>query len=207
MAVFVYFGHWLSILERSPMSIGTANLQQLSVQNFWGWTAGSWINLCQHFLNISSSIFTSSSAFLTKGYTGLKGIQATMECVNTPMKDTTSEFKRTNTRNDNRAFFSMFTLCPLLFSYYNLEDISHESINKFLSNLVERSLRDLECSYCIDIKEVCVCSFSSMVCKMWHLFNQRSVSIIAPGRSDYQAPDVRSHRLLLLPEAWNCSHV
>lgn len=43
---------------------------------------------------------------------------------------------------------------PVLFSYYNLEDITHESINKFLSNLVERSLRDLECSYCMEIKEV-----------------------------------------------------
>lgn len=40
-------------------------------------------------------------------------------------------------------------------SYYSLEDISHESMNKYLSNLVERSLRDLECSYCIQIKEVC----------------------------------------------------
>lgn len=39
-------------------------------------------------------------------------------------------------------------------SYYSLEDISHESINKYLSNLVERSLRDLECSYCMEIKEV-----------------------------------------------------
>lgn len=52
----------------------------------------------------------------------------------------------------------------VLFSYYSLEDISHESINKYLSNLVERSLRDLECSYCIEIKEVgvfvCVCVVS-----------------------------------------------
>ncbi len=55
--------------------------------------------------------------------------------------------------------FCTHTLCPVLFSYYSLEDISHESINKFLSNLVERSLRDLECSYCIEIKEVCECVF------------------------------------------------
>ena len=53
--------------------------------------------------------------------------------------------------------FCNYTLCPVLFSYYSLEDVSHESINKYLSNLVERSLRDLECSYCIEIKEVCVC--------------------------------------------------
>lgn len=43
----------------------------------------------------------------------------------------------------------------LLCSYYSLEDISHESINRYLSSLVERSLRDLECSYCIEIQEVC----------------------------------------------------
>ncbi|XP_058504063.1 activating signal cointegrator 1 complex subunit 3 [Solea solea] len=47
-------------------------------------------------------------------------------------------------------FFRRLVMNP---SYYSLEDISHESINKFLSNLVERSLRDLECSYCIEIKE------------------------------------------------------
>lgn len=64
--------------------------------------------------------------------------------------------------------FCNHTLCPVLFSYYSLEDISHESINKYLSNLVERSLRDLECSYCMEIKEVCVYCFLGefVVCKM-----------------------------------------
>ncbi|CAG6016100.1 unnamed protein product, partial [Menidia menidia] len=47
-------------------------------------------------------------------------------------------------------FFRRLVMNP---SYYSLEDISHESINKYLSTLVERSLRDLECSYCIEIKE------------------------------------------------------
>ncbi|XP_037640122.1 activating signal cointegrator 1 complex subunit 3 isoform X1 [Sebastes umbrosus] len=47
-------------------------------------------------------------------------------------------------------FFRRLVMNP---SYYSLEDISHESINKYLSNLVERSLRDLECSYCIELKE------------------------------------------------------
>lgn len=47
-------------------------------------------------------------------------------------------------------FFRRLVMNP---SYYNLEDIGHESINKYLSSLVERSLRDLECSYCIEIKE------------------------------------------------------
>lgn len=47
-------------------------------------------------------------------------------------------------------FFRRLVMNP---SYYSLEDISHESINKYLSSLVERSLQDLECSYCIEIKE------------------------------------------------------
>ncbi|KAK7886360.1 hypothetical protein WMY93_025981 [Mugilogobius chulae] len=47
-------------------------------------------------------------------------------------------------------FFRRLVMNP---SYYNLEDISHESINKYLSSLVEKSLRDLECSYCIEIQE------------------------------------------------------
>uniref|UniRef100_A0A9J8CY12 Activating signal cointegrator 1 complex subunit 3 n=1 Tax=Cyprinus carpio carpio TaxID=630221 RepID=A0A9J8CY12_CYPCA len=47
-------------------------------------------------------------------------------------------------------FFRRLVMNP---SYYNLDDISHETINKYLSNLVERSLRDLECSYCMEIQE------------------------------------------------------
>ncbi|KAM8869339.1 activating signal cointegrator 1 complex subunit 3 isoform 2-T4 [Spinachia spinachia] len=47
-------------------------------------------------------------------------------------------------------FFRRLVMNP---SYYSLEDISHESINKYLSHLVEKSLRELECSYCIVIKE------------------------------------------------------
>lgn len=39
-------------------------------------------------------------------------------------------------------------------SYYNLEDVSHDTMNKYLSSLVEKSLFDLECSYCIEIGEV-----------------------------------------------------
>uniref|UniRef100_A0A8B9HHQ3 Activating signal cointegrator 1 complex subunit 3 n=1 Tax=Astyanax mexicanus TaxID=7994 RepID=A0A8B9HHQ3_ASTMX len=50
-------------------------------------------------------------------------------------------------------FFRRLVMNP---SYYNLDDINHETINKFLSNLVEKSLRDLECSYCMEIQEVCV---------------------------------------------------
>ena len=38
-----------------------------------------------------------------------------------------------------------------LFTVARLEDISHESINSFLSNLVERSVLDLEASYCLEI--------------------------------------------------------
>ncbi|XP_073703976.1 activating signal cointegrator 1 complex subunit 3 [Garra rufa] len=47
-------------------------------------------------------------------------------------------------------FFRRLVMNP---SYYNLDDINHETINKYLSNLVERSLRDLECSYCMEIQE------------------------------------------------------
>ncbi|XP_061631426.1 activating signal cointegrator 1 complex subunit 3 isoform X1 [Phyllopteryx taeniolatus] len=47
-------------------------------------------------------------------------------------------------------FFRRLVMNP---SYYSLENISHDSMNKYLSGLVERSLRDLRCSYCIEIKE------------------------------------------------------
>ncbi|XP_041708650.2 activating signal cointegrator 1 complex subunit 3 [Coregonus clupeaformis] len=47
-------------------------------------------------------------------------------------------------------FFRRLVMNP---SYYSLDDISHETVNKYLSNLVERSLRDLECSYCMEIGE------------------------------------------------------
>lgn len=39
-------------------------------------------------------------------------------------------------------------------SYYNLSDVSHDSVNKFLSYLIEKSLVELEHSYCIEIGEV-----------------------------------------------------
>lgn len=42
----------------------------------------------------------------------------------------------------------------MLRSYYGLEDTSHQAVNTYLSSLVERSLRDLECSCCIEVKEV-----------------------------------------------------
>ncbi|CAH2252491.1 activating signal cointegrator 1 complex subunit 3 isoform X1 [Pelobates cultripes] len=47
-------------------------------------------------------------------------------------------------------FFRRLMMNP---TYYNLEDVGHETMNKFLSNLVEKSLIDLECSYCIEIAE------------------------------------------------------
>lgn len=47
-------------------------------------------------------------------------------------------------------FFRRLVMNP---SYYSLDDVSHDTINKFLSNLVEKSLRDLECSYCMEIQE------------------------------------------------------
>lgn len=47
-------------------------------------------------------------------------------------------------------FFRRLIMNP---SYYNLSDVSHDSVNKFLSNLVEKSLVELEHSYCIEIGE------------------------------------------------------
>ncbi|XP_026582462.1 activating signal cointegrator 1 complex subunit 3 [Pseudonaja textilis] len=47
-------------------------------------------------------------------------------------------------------FFRRLIMNP---SYYNLEDVSHDNMNKFLSNLVEKSLLDLEYSYCIKTGE------------------------------------------------------
>lgn len=47
-------------------------------------------------------------------------------------------------------FFRRLIMNP---SYYNLDDINHENMNKYLSNLVEKSLADLESSYCISVME------------------------------------------------------
>lgn len=50
--------------------------------------------------------------------------------------------------------FALFCFPLVSCSYYELDDVNHETVNRYLSNLVERSLRDLGCSYCIEIKEV-----------------------------------------------------
>lgn len=51
-----------------------------------------------------------------------------------------------------------------LSSYYNLDDVSHDTMNKYLSSLVEKSLFDLECSYCIEIGEVrLICALQDSV--------------------------------------------
>uniref|UniRef100_A0A2K6G205 Helicase C-terminal domain-containing protein n=2 Tax=Propithecus coquereli TaxID=379532 RepID=A0A2K6G205_PROCO len=47
-------------------------------------------------------------------------------------------------------FFRRLIMNP---SYYNLGDVSHDSVNKFLSHLIEKSLIELELSYCIEIGE------------------------------------------------------
>lgn len=76
----------------------------------------------------------------------------------------------------------MIVSTVLLFSYYSLEDVSHESINRYLSNLVERSLRDLEGSYCIEIKEVCdvskhvLCTVSQVCSKVSCHHLRRTIS-------------------------------
>ncbi|XP_074644659.1 activating signal cointegrator 1 complex subunit 3-like [Tubulanus polymorphus] len=47
-------------------------------------------------------------------------------------------------------FFRRLVMNP---SYYNLDSPDHETINKYLSNLVEMSIRNLEFSYCIEVGE------------------------------------------------------
>ena len=39
-------------------------------------------------------------------------------------------------------------------SYYELDDTEHETINRFLSTLVEKSVSELQASYCLDVEEV-----------------------------------------------------
>uniref|UniRef100_A0A8C5IIZ9 Activating signal cointegrator 1 complex subunit 3 n=1 Tax=Junco hyemalis TaxID=40217 RepID=A0A8C5IIZ9_JUNHY len=47
-------------------------------------------------------------------------------------------------------FFRRLVMNP---TYYNLDDVSHDTMNKYLSSLVEKSLFDLEGSYCIEVGE------------------------------------------------------
>ncbi|NWT92154.1 ASCC3 protein, partial [Urocynchramus pylzowi] len=47
-------------------------------------------------------------------------------------------------------FFRRLIMNP---TYYNLDDVSHDTMNKYLSSLVEKSLFDLEGSYCIAVGE------------------------------------------------------
>ncbi|KAL4233009.1 activating signal cointegrator 1 complex subunit [Mactra antiquata] len=47
-------------------------------------------------------------------------------------------------------FFRRLIMNP---SYYNLDDTDHNSINRFLSGLVEKALFELESSYCLEIGE------------------------------------------------------
>ena len=48
-------------------------------------------------------------------------------------------------------FFRRLMLNP---TYYGIEDIEHDSINVFLSNLVEKAVNDLQLSDCIYVLEV-----------------------------------------------------
>jgi hypothetical protein len=43
-----------------------------------------------------------------------------------------------------------------LYRYYNLDGTDFDSINKFLSSLVEKALYELECSYCIEVDDVSI---------------------------------------------------
>lgn len=54
-------------------------------------------------------------------------------------------------------------------SYYNLDDVSQDSMNKFLSHLIEKSLVELELSHCIEVGEV----------GLWSRFWQRVTGVYA----------------------------
>ena len=42
-------------------------------------------------------------------------------------------------------------------TYYNLEDVEHDSVNVFLSNLVENAVNELEESYCVEVEDEVWC--------------------------------------------------
>lgn len=55
-------------------------------------------------------------------------------------------------------FFRRLLMNP---SYYELEDTANDSVNKFLSALVENAVKEVESSACVEIGEVtklCYCS-------------------------------------------------
>lgn len=89
--------------------------------------------------------------------------------------------------------FDSFCLLLVSCSYYELEDVNHETVNRYLSNLVERSLRDLGCSYCIEIHEVCFLFFLNLLLNWkgislytsrlhWLFQDDRSIEPLTHGR-------------------------
>ena len=38
-------------------------------------------------------------------------------------------------------------------TYYDLEEVDHDSVNVFLSNLVENAVSELEESYCVEVED------------------------------------------------------
>ena len=53
----------------------------------------------------------------------------------------------------NSILVKIFYFCC---SFYNLDGTDFDSINKFLSSLVEKALYELECSYCIEVDDVSI---------------------------------------------------
>ena len=49
-------------------------------------------------------------------------------------------------------------------SFYNLDGTDFDSINKFLSSLVEKALYELECSYCIEVDDVSIYPYIIYTC-------------------------------------------
>ena len=42
------------------------------------------------------------------------------------------------------------------YSFYKLDSMDFDKVNRYLSSLVEKALMELECSYCLEIAEVCL---------------------------------------------------
>ena len=101
-------------------------------------------------------------------------------------------------------FFRRLLINP---SYYDLEDIDNDSVNKFLSALVEGAVREVENSACVEIGEVnllfCRVSDEQVKLKLSQLTNRTEGSLCHGllGRRSWTAgasnrPQVTQSRLL-----------
>lgn len=57
-------------------------------------------------------------------------------------------------------FFRRLLMNP---SYYNLENVEHGEVNKYLSSLVQSCVGELEQSYCLEVDEVSFDAFDRFI--------------------------------------------